>query len=399
MLISKMLKKICRYIIRAAANYPIFFEISLRRRKKSGKKTMLLVKPEGIGDFILFYPTLRLYLEKFADYEVSFLASARNCGLAKELNDKLNLFSEIIVLDKEKFAANFFYRREFCLDIFKKNFSLVVYPTSWREPKCDVIIQASGADKKIVFAGDGYYSDWEKTAANSAYSAIIPLPPDLFREIDKYRYFAEKITGRKIDYSAPRIEVFGENILAARKALDNFGLSHKKFAVIFPGSADRYKIWPRERFARVIRFLLAQGLAPVVAGAAGDERLFSEIAENLRPEERASVADLCGQTSLLTLAAILKKAEFYFGSDTGALHLAAAVGCPTVCLMGGGHFHRFFPYGDLKLNRIVFDRRMNCRNDDWACARKNKNEPAPCIAGIKTEDAIAEIQNLLKNSN
>ena len=392
-----MFKKICRYLLRAAADYSIFLEINFQQRKKAARKTMLLVKPEGIGDFILFYPTLKVYLEKFADYDISLLAGTGNYELVREINDNLKIFSEIFVFDKKKFAANFFYRRRICLEIFKRNFSLVVYPTSWREPKCDVVIRASGASEKIVFAGDGFYLDWEKKAANAAYREIIPVPPDLFREVDKYRYFAEKISGKKIDYTAPSIEVFAENIVAAEKILSNFGLSNKKFAVIFPGAADVYRIWPRERFAEIVKFLLAERLIPVVAGAAGDKVYFSEIIKYLKPEEGNLVVDICGQTSLLTLAAIFQKAEFYFGSETGALHLAAAVGCPAVCLMGGGHFGRFFPYGDLKFNRIIFDHDMKCKNDNWACGKKNKNSPASCIAGIKSEDAIAEIKTLLNN--
>jgi ADP-heptose:LPS heptosyltransferase len=45
--------------------------------------------------------------------------------------------------------------------------------------------------------------------------------------------------------------------------------------------------------------------------------------------------DLTGQTTLLELAAIMRKAKIAIGNDTGPMHLAAALGVPSVVLFGG----------------------------------------------------------------
>ncbi|HTW96315.1 MAG TPA: glycosyltransferase family 9 protein [Candidatus Methylomirabilis sp.] len=391
--------KLKKYTARKIANFLIDAEIFFQRQTRHSDKTALLVKPEGIGDYLLFYSTLKYYLTAFPDYKFYLLASKRNSAIARDLNRRDQTFAEIIELDKEKFASNFFYRRSFCLDVFKRNFNLVIYPTSWREPKCDLIIQASRAPRKIVFSGNGYYLDWEKKAADAAYAEIITVPENLTREIDKYKFFAEKVSGQKVNYEAPALTLPPESYQAADKICQELGLKEKKFVVIFPGSADRYKIWSRDNFSEVIKFLLSRQLTAVVAGADFDQQFFDEILKYLPDEHRSEVVNLCGRTSLLVLGGILKKSLFYFGSDTGVMHLAAAVGCPVICLLGGGHFGRFFPYGDLSLNRIVYDKEMKCRNDEWACAQKNKLAPAPCVAGIKVSEAINEINSLLAYLN
>jgi ADP-heptose:LPS heptosyltransferase len=391
-----MLKKILRFTQRKIVNSLIYWEIICHGRKASVEKRMLLMKPEGIGDFLLFYPTLKYYLAKFSDYKIYFLASDRSLETVEDINNNLHLFSNVLVFDKKRFASNFFYRRKTCLDIYKYNFDLIVYPTSWREPKCDEIIRCAGAAKKIVFSGSGFYLDWEVSSANAIYEEIIQLPENLFTEIDKYKFFAKTICEVEVDYSKPGIDIFKDNRLSAVDILNEFNLSEKKFVVIFPGAANFYRVWPLDRFAEIIRLLLKKNIVPVVAGSKADNYLLLKIFDFLSVEEKYKIVNLCGRTSILTLGAILEKSLFYFGSETGALHLAAAVNCPTICLLGGGHFGRFFPYGDQHLNRVVYDLNMRCRNDDWACAQGDETRPAPCIEGIKLGDAVKEIEALLK---
>jgi ADP-heptose:LPS heptosyltransferase len=56
-------------------------------------------------------------------------------------------------------------------------------------------------------------------------------------------------------------------------------------------------------------------------------------------------AVLAPSTSLLELAAILSKARLFVGSDTGPLHLAAAVGAPCVAMFGASSVAACGPYG------------------------------------------------------
>ena len=69
----------------------------------------------------------------------------------------------------------------------------------------------------------------------------------------------------------------------------------------------------------------------MILGSAGEAGL----AGTIRAAVPAAI-DLTGKTNLLELAAVIAKAEFAVGNDTGPMHLAAALGVPSVVLFGGG---------------------------------------------------------------
>lgn len=106
------------------------------------------------------------------------------------------------------------------------------------------------------------------------------------------------------------------------------------------------KTWPVERFAQVAMRLLRepgplQGGRLMVLGGPGDERL----AAVLRDVARKDFIDLAGNTDLLTAYACLKRARLFVGNDSGAMHLAAASGVPTLGLFGPSDERLYAPWG------------------------------------------------------
>ncbi len=105
------------------------------------------------------------------------------------------------------------------------------------------------------------------------------------------------------------------------------------FALIVPGgSAHRpEKRWPSRRFADLARLLSARGMIPVLIGAEAEASVLDDIAGHV---PRAT--NLGGRTSLGQVAALARRAMCAVGNDTGPIHIAATVGCPTVALFGAG---------------------------------------------------------------
>ena len=105
------------------------------------------------------------------------------------------------------------------------------------------------------------------------------------------------------------------------------------FALIVPGgSAHRpEKRWPSRRFADLARLLSARGMIPVLTGAEAEASVLDDIAGHV-----PRAINLGGRTSLGQVAALARRAMCAVGNDTGPIHIAATVGCPTVALFGAG---------------------------------------------------------------
>ncbi len=123
--------------------------------------------------------------------------------------------------------------------------------------------------------------------------------------------------------------------------LDQAGLGDY-FAVLNPGAGWSSRRWPPEHYSAVARHLGQVHALPSLVSWAGDrERQWAnQIAAN--SEGHARVAE---PTSLVELASLLARAQLFVGSDTGPMHLAAAVGTRCVALHGTTKPTDSGPYG------------------------------------------------------
>ena len=132
---------------------------------------------------------------------------------------------------------------------------------------------------------------------------------------------------------------------AARSKLAPFleqPLFQHGFAVVNPGAGWDSKLWPAERYAEVAQYLASRHGLPTVIAWAGDR-------EKVWGDEIQARADgpaiLAPKTSLLELGEVLRSSRLFVGSDTGPLHMAAAVGVCCVGIYGPTRPEECGPYG------------------------------------------------------
>ena len=114
------------------------------------------------------------------------------------------------------------------------------------------------------------------------------------------------------------------------------------FAIINPGAGWPSKRWPTERYSAVARHLGQQrNLRTLVVWAGAEERAWADQIITTS----AGMAQMAPATSLSELAELCRRARLFIGSDTGPLHLAAAVGTTCVGLYGPMPAERNGPYG------------------------------------------------------
>ena len=117
--------------------------------------------------------------------------------------------------------------------------------------------------------------------------------------------------------------------------LEDAGVARGATIVGFaPGAAYGHaKRWPPARVADVAsRLARERGAVPVLVGTAADRSAGIEIESALPADVRA--VNLIGRTDLRLLAGVLARCRAFVSNDSGAMHLAAALGVPVTAIFG-----------------------------------------------------------------
>lgn len=186
-----------------------------------------------------------------------------------------------------------------------------------------------------------------------------------------------------------------------------------RFAVVNPGAGWPSKLWPPERYAEVaVRLWKDWRLPSAVAWAGASERgMAEEIVARANEALAGGVAggaaasgsgeggnaDAAGayvrilpSTTLPELAALLRRARLFVGSDTGPLHLAVAASCPSVGLFGPMPAERNGPYGPP--HAAVQRRRMTGNS------RQRRKAGPEAMLAISVDDVATACAEVLRRS-
>lgn len=105
----------------------------------------------------------------------------------------------------------------------------------------------------------------------------------------------------------------------------------QRLIAVHPWTSNPRKRWPLARFRELIdRVCADEGATVVILGGLESRPQCSALAAEASPR----VVDLVGRTSVRELAAVLRRVRVLVSNDSGPMHLAAAVGTPTVALFG-----------------------------------------------------------------
>jgi lipopolysaccharide heptosyltransferase II len=166
---------------------------------------------------------------------------------------------------------------------------------------------------------------------------------------------------------------------------------------LFPGSNAPARRWPAERFGAVARRLGSDGLRVVVMGAPQERSITREVCA-----AAPGAIDAAGATDLPGLAALLSMCQLVVTNDTGPMHLAGAVGTPTVTLWGPSDPAEVCPVGgrDVRVTGAPLPCKPCFRN---ACPRSGSGTILPeaheeCMRLITEEEVLAAARGLLQDT-
>jgi len=139
-------------------------------------------------------------------------------------------------------------------------------------------------------------------------------------------------------FTSPEIEAYADELTAGTGPI----------LALAPAANWVGKTWPLERFSQVAIRLLRKPGGPLsdgrlmVVGGRGEQNVGRDLKEVVA---RGQLIDIAGKVDLLTAYACLKRARLFIGNDSGAMHLAAAAGIPTLGLFGPSDDRLYAPYG------------------------------------------------------
>ncbi|HOI74060.1 MAG TPA: lipopolysaccharide heptosyltransferase II [Syntrophales bacterium] len=188
-------------------------------------------------------------------------------------------------------------------------------------------------------------------------------PPPLLVPPAEYRDLAEKVlVERGCDPEAP-------------------------LAGIAPGAAyGPAKRWFPDRFAAVADRLAAEfGARVLVFGSSGDR----ESAGAVQAAAKARFVNLAGGTSLREALALISRCRVFVSNDSGLMHVAAAMGVPTVAVFGSTNPVTTGPMGP---RFSIVRKPMDCS----PCLKETCPQDFRCMEAISAEDVWNEARSLFE---
>ena len=263
---------------------------------------ILFITANRIGDAVLSTGVLAWLVEKYPAARFTIV-----CGpVAEDLFRATPRLERLIPLRKQKRHGHWFSLWKTCVG------------TRW-----DIIVDfRNSVVSRLLFARKRAYRPARSTGRHkvedyaTAFNLTPPPAPHLWLDV-------------QAETEVPRVLGNASNILA-----------------LGPAANWPPKQWPIENFIELARRLTADdGALPhakILLIAAPHER--AQIAPFLTAFPQDQLFDITG-CDLLTAAACLKRARLFIGNDSGLMHMAAAVGTPTLGLFGPGYEKLFGPWG------------------------------------------------------
>jgi ADP-heptose:LPS heptosyltransferase len=351
------------------------------------QSTLLLVKLDLIGDFVLWLDSAKVYHSIYPNHRIT-LAVNHSCF---ELARALPYWDEVVAIDVAALRANDTYRIKALSALRRRNFSITIQPTFSREFVGDLVVRATKSEQRIGYVGDFNNIVAEiKTVTDCWYTQLVQNDPLVTMELNINAHFVRNLGA--VDFLSSVPEILPVTILTN-------GLAFKRpYIVIAPGASWQPKMWPLSHFAHLIKKLRAESnLLILLCGGSNDESICAELASLLNQDD---LLNLAGKTTLLELIEIIRGADLLISNDSAPVHIAAATRTPSVCVLGGGHFERFLPYAPEHLRSkqepLIASHKMDCYGCRWKCIYNlATNQPVPCISNVPVTDVYEACKQIL----
>tara|TARA_Y100000310_G_scaffold237424_1_gene240704 strand:- start:3170 stop:4225 length:1056 start_codon:yes stop_codon:yes gene_type:complete len=333
---------------------------------------ILWIRPDSIGDAVLSASMLRPLSAKFNKSKIHVVCqhNLRSFYEASPYVDK------VIDFEEERLINSQSYREKLIEQITKNNYKLSL--NSVRSPTdiTDFFQEHNGA---------AYRTDFNSSVGRFSTPRL---------ELESHKDFIKSL-GCASGPLTPTLWIPHVCVLFAEKLFKDHNLDPSRTVVLAPGvqKSPHWNVSPwgpvlrspriYNHYCRALESLCEEeDLTVVVVGTEKDRPTVNANLKNFK----GKVVDIVGKTSILQMAAIIKKSRLLVGGDSAAAHIACAVETPNAIVLGGGHYRRFFPYSKWTYCAVLY---LDCFGCDWDC-----KHPRPyCIQNVSPLTLEAAVRN------
>ena len=284
---------------------------------------ILIRATNWVGDAIMALPAIRAVRKRFADAEIAIVARPYVAGIYRyqDVADRLIPYDvcgeHAGISGRERLAAEM-RAQKFDVALLLQN----AFDAAW-------LAWRAGIPERIGYARDG---------RSLLLTKAVPVPkPGEIPAHEKF-YYLELLRRAGWLEALPDEALISLSVKpeASRRAAET--LLHAgarpnavRVAIGAGASYGSAKCWPPARFAEVANRLQSESGADVILFGTAAE---TAVSQAIAAEMRRPPIDLTGKTEIADLPALLSNCRLFLGNDSGAMHLAAAVGLPVVAVFG-----------------------------------------------------------------
>jgi heptosyltransferase-2 len=229
----------------------------------------------------------------------------------------------------------------------------------------------------------GFATDWRRplltrSASSSSATHQTLVYQDLVRSL-----------GIPTGSSEPRLEPSDVAIRDAKALLEGAGWDGRTpIVALAPGAAyGGAKRWPATSFAAVAERVVGDGFVPVLAGSPADRLAGAELCAALAG--RVQPINTIGRTTLAQLAGVLSLSRALVSNDSGAMHVAAALGVPVVAVFGPTDETATRPLGRGSCDVVTHP--VWCR----PCLLRECPLDHRCMRGVTSDAVVSRVRRVL----
>jgi len=368
---------------------------------KLGRRAIAIIRTDGVGDAILFEPSLRSLARRFDGYEID-LWSPSGVGAMFETHPAVAQIIRIPRGYKQGNATVFWsltWRAKLGFNLGRFSYATAVYIPHDPEPLGAWLLAQMRANEKWLNAGSTLNQfDWQRDWAQRFATQILQPRPAGGHELQRNAYLAEhweaSIESERPDLAlSPRALTYASvHAGAARHAVRR--TRAEALVGVIPAGSSAINQYPLEKWIDTIsRIWEHHQMLPALLGGPADAELIAQISRRLTADgipHHVFPTDC----DIAVSAAVVSRLDAVLSVDTGLAHAAVSFDLPTVVLVTGGMPGRFWPW-PMATRSIALTKPMPCAGCNYICTQPG----ALCLTDLSPEWIVDALIRAMKSKS